>query len=82
MRDEANVWQLERVVAEFQSVGRDTSTIPFVFQLNKRDLAEVLPVDELHRLLSMHLCAYVESVASRGQGVREALDALVHLIER
>lgn len=65
LRAEANAERLARVVSDFQSVGRDAASIPFVFQLNKRDLPEVMPVDEMRRLLAMPQCAYVDSVATK-----------------
>jgi hypothetical protein len=52
-----------------------------VFQLNKRDLSNALDVATLKEIARWNgPVAYVESVAPKGIGVREALQALVDLI--
>lgn len=76
----ANQDCLERVVAQLGRMGRDPSTVPFVFQLNKRDLPDALPVPAYIALLHTPRCFHVKSVATRGEGVKEALARLVSMI--
>lgn len=59
----------------------DGPPIGIVFQANKRDLADAVPLDRLHSLLDeMELrSAIVESVATEGTGIREAFVFAVRL---
>lgn len=81
LRAEANLERLERTVEAFRAEGRSVDELPFVFQLNKRELPDLLSLDELRGLLKAPRCAYVESVATEGRGVHEALATLVAMVE-
>jgi len=59
--------------------GLRIETLPHVFQWNKRDLPDLLGVDELHRLLNPQGVRTFDSVATTGQGVFEALTAVTTL---
>src|SRR5512147_318211 len=50
-RMDANVEAIENLVINLKSQGYDLATIPYVLQLNKRDLPNVAPADEMVRLL-------------------------------
>ena len=52
-------------------------TIPIVFQYNKRDLPQVLSVEELRRALNPRRAPELEAVALRGEGVLETLGTLM-----
>ncbi len=78
-RHDANLEELESVIVLLRSEGIDPARVPFVFQLNKRDLPNVLGVDELRCTLATPRCAYVESVAVRGHGVHRALEMVLDL---
>jgi signal recognition particle receptor subunit beta len=51
-------------------------TIPYVLQLNKRDLPNVLPIDELQKQLQLKGEPTLEAVAITGQGVFDTLKEL------
>jgi hypothetical protein len=51
-----------------------------VLQLNKRDLPNVVPVDEMRRLLVRKNEPTIEAVAATGQGVFETLKAVAKLV--
>ncbi len=80
-RMEANIEFLERTRIDLQDLGRDSSEIPIVFQLNKRDLPNIETVEEIKQKISWPKCAFVESVATRGEGVAESLNKLLGLIK-
>jgi signal recognition particle receptor subunit beta len=56
--------------------GLDFQNIPYVLQLNKRDLPGVLSVDDLMKQLQMKGEPTVEAVAFQGNGVFETLKAV------
>ena len=51
----------------------DLNAIPLVFQYNKRDLENLVPVETFNSLLNPHGLPYVESCAIKGTGVFETL---------
>lgn len=55
-------------------------TIPTVFQINKRDLPNVLSAGSVQHHLRADRCRYVESIATKGIGTLEALDSILELI--
>ena len=48
---DANVEALDNLMANLKEHGYDFNKIPYVLQLNKRDLPNVLPIDKLSREL-------------------------------
>jgi len=58
----------------------DPADIPVVFQYNKRDLDDIMSVDEMNRELNPDSFPYFEAVAVEGQGVRETFDTATKLI--
>src|SRR4029434_5648796 len=50
-RMDANLESVDNLQVNLKSQGYDLSTIPYVLQLNKRDLPNVAPVEEMRRLL-------------------------------
>lgn len=75
-----NVGALARLREDLRRGGRDLDEIPVVFQLNKRDLPGLAPNEVLRSALHSGRCSYIESVASRGEGTREALEHLLCMI--
>jgi signal recognition particle receptor subunit beta len=53
--------------------GYDFETIPYVLQLNKRDLPNAMPADDLKRELVRRNEPVFEAIASKGEGVFETL---------
>jgi hypothetical protein len=56
--------------------GFDLQTIPYVLQLNKRDLPTAMPVDELYRQLNFKGEPTFEATAPAGPGVFDTLKAV------
>lgn len=60
--------------------GIDTQKRPMMFQINKRDLPRTCSVDSVRRHFQAEQAAYIESIATDGVGVNEAMDALVRFL--
>ena len=58
----------------------DFNKIPYVLQLNKRDLPNVLPVDTLSAELRRKNEPVIEAVAFQGGGVFETLKEVAKLV--
>jgi len=79
-RMDANVESVENLMTNLKSQGYDLLQIPFVLQLNKRDLPNVVPVDEMKRQLMKKDEPVIEAVAAKGTGVFETLKAVAKLV--
>ena len=74
-RLDANVESLKNLEEALREHGFELRTMPYVLQLNKRDLPGVLPVDELRRQLQFKDEPIFEAVATTGEGVFDTLKA-------
>ena len=72
-RMDANVEALENLMSNLKEHGYDFNKLPYVLQLNKRDLPNILPVEMLATELRKKNEAIVEAVAFQGIGVFETL---------
>jgi len=79
-RMDANVESVENLMINLKSQGYDLLAIPFVLQLNKRDLPNVVPVDEMVRQLRRKEEPIFEAVAMKGTGVFETLKGVAKLV--
>ena len=75
----ASLRDLEENLSEY---GKSLATLPHVIQLNKRDLPDALPVEELARVLNSHAAPLFEAIANSGQGVFPTLKALAACVLR
>jgi signal recognition particle receptor subunit beta len=72
-RMDANVEALENLMSNLKEHGYDFNKIPYVLQLNKRDLPNILPIDMLSTELRKKNEPIVEAIAFQGVGVFETL---------
>ena len=79
-RMDANVEAIENLQGNLKAQGYDLMTIPYVLQLNKRDLPNVAPADEMTQLLRKKGEPVFEAVASKGVGVFETLKGVAKLV--
>jgi len=79
-RYDANIESLDNLSINLKDQGYDLEKIPFVMQYNKRDLPNILPLDELRKDLNPRLVPEFEACASTGEGVFETLKAVAKLI--
>jgi signal recognition particle receptor subunit beta len=76
-RMDANIDAIDNLKSNLRDHGFDLLTIPYVLQLNKRDLPTALPVDELTNALRVDGEPVFEAVAPQGQGVFDTLKAVI-----
>lgn len=72
----ANVESLRNLEENLGEMGLSLETLPVVLQYNKRDLPDVLSVDELNRALNPRGWPHFEASAVTGQGVFETLKGI------
>lgn len=87
VRMDANLESIENLKAHLEEHGYDLDTLPYVLQLNKRDLPTALTLEQLDRSLRVKNEPVLEAVACEGSGVFDTLKAvvkqvLVHLKSR
>ena len=75
-RMDANIESLHNLDENLRAQGYDPEKIPYVLQLNKRDLPNVLPLDEITAELRRNGEPVIEAVASSGPGVFDTLKAV------
>lgn len=75
-RMDANVESLYNLEENLQAQGYDLMKLPYVLQLNKRDLPNIIPVEDLTAELRRKEEPVVEAVASSGAGVFDTLKAV------
>lgn len=79
-RMDANQETLDNLRDHLREHALDFATIPYVLQLNKRDLPNVLTIDELKKELQQRGEPVVEGVAFKGIGVFETLKEVAKLV--
>jgi signal recognition particle receptor subunit beta len=79
-RMDANVEALENLQENLKEHSYDFNRIPYVLQLNKRDLPNAMPVDTLKQELLKKNEPVIEAIAFQGQGVFETLKAVAKLV--
>jgi signal recognition particle receptor subunit beta len=79
-RFEANIESIQDMLENLNDYKLDFAVIPYILQLNKRDLPNVTPANELIAALRKKNEPVIEGVASRGDGVVETLKAISKLI--
>jgi signal recognition particle receptor subunit beta len=79
-RLEANIEAMHNLYENMESYGYDVETIPFVVQYNKRDLPDIMSVEELRSVLNPMGVPDFEAVAIEGEGVFQTLSAVSKLV--
>jgi small GTP-binding protein len=81
-RMDANIEAIDNLIANLQTQGYDLLKIPYILQLNKRDLPNVASVEEMKQLLTRKNPPEptFEACASKGTGVFETLKGVAKLV--
>jgi len=79
-RLEANIEAMHNLYENMESYGYDVETLPFVIQYNKRDLPNIMSVEELRSILNPMGIPDYEAVAVEGEGVFQTLSAVSKLV--
>jgi GTPase SAR1 family protein len=76
---DANLESFDNLRRNLLSLDVDINAFPLVFQYNKRDLDELIPVETFNQLLNPRSLPYVEASAINGVGVFETLKEVAKL---
>ena len=76
----ANVESIRNLEKNLREQGYEIAEIPYVLQLNKRDLPSAMPADELARRLVIKGEPTLEATAATGAGVFETVKAIARLV--
>lgn len=79
-RAEANIESMHNLYENLETYGYDLQSIPFAIQYNKRDLPDILPVDELKAQINPMGVPDFEATAIEGKGVFETLSSVSKLV--
>jgi signal recognition particle receptor subunit beta len=79
-RAEANIESMHNLFDNLETYGYDLQTIPFAIQYNKRDMPNILSVEELRAQINPMGVPDWEGVAIEGKGVFETLSCVSKLV--
>jgi len=79
-RMEANIESIENLRLNLAEQGYDLDKIPFIVQYNKRDLPNVVSLEEMKKALNPRGVPDYEAVAMDGTGVFDTLKAIAKLV--
>lgn len=74
--EEVNLESLQNLKENLLEHNLDIETIPLVYQYNKRDLTNIMPVEKLNRLINPKGLPFYEASAVQGIGVFETLKGI------
>ncbi len=80
VRLDANVEAVQNLQDNLKEHGYDLSQLPYILQLNKRDLPSAMPVEEMTRALKVRDEPVMEAVATTGSGVFDTLKSIIKLV--
>jgi len=75
-----NLENLKNLAENLRSIGKELSKMPLVLQFNKRDLPNILSVEEMNRLLNAPGLPFFEAVAVKGEGVLTTLTRVTRVV--
>jgi len=79
-RIEANIESLDNLRVNLSDQGYNLDKLPLVIQYNKRDMPNVVPVEDLRQLLNHNKVLDYEAVATVGTGVFDTLKSVAKLV--
>lgn len=78
LQDNRAAWRdMDRQLSKMR---RSLRSLPLVVQLNKRDVPDAVPVEQLKELLSVGKLPCFEAIAIQGKGVAETLQASIRYL--
>ena len=77
---EGNIESYKNMKQNLAEHGLDLRNVPFVLQFNKRDLPNVMPVEQMAADLNEFNVPFWDAVAVQGIGVEDTLKGLVRLV--
>ncbi len=79
-RLDANLESISNLTENLKEQGFDMAKIPYVLQLNKRDMPSALPAEELKQQLLVKGEPVIEAIAPQGVGVLTTLKAVARQV--
>jgi len=79
-RRDANVESLQNLADNLRAHGMNPEAVPLVFQFNKRDLADAMPVPQMGTDLNLRKVPAFETCALTGKGVFNSLKTIAKLV--
>jgi signal recognition particle receptor subunit beta len=79
-RLEANMESFDNLRGNLVEQGYSLEKVPYVIQYNKRDMPQIVPVNELRRMINIASVPDFEAIAPQGEGVFETLKAVAKLV--
>ena len=79
-RMEANIESFDNLRTNLKEQGYDLDALPLILQWNKRDLPNIVSVEEMNKALNHRNMPAFEAVAPEGIGVFETLKAIAKLV--
>ncbi|MBN9165060.1 MAG: hypothetical protein BGO98_38625 [Myxococcales bacterium 68-20] len=79
-RAEVNQESLDDLHSNLGEHNRSLEEVPHTFHWNKRDLGELLSIEELDRRFNRHGAPSLGTVATKGEGVFEGLERIARLV--
>ena len=79
-RAEANIESMHNLYENLETYGYDLDSIPFAIQYNKRDMPNILAVEELRAQINPMGVPDFEGTAIEGKGVFETLSCVSKLV--
>jgi mutual gliding-motility protein MglA len=79
-RMDANLESVSNLAENLKEQGFDLAKIPYVLQLNKRDLPSAVPADDLKQQLLVKGEPVIEAIATQGVGVLTTLKAVARQV--
>ncbi|MEM6993317.1 MAG: GTPase domain-containing protein [Myxococcota bacterium] len=79
-RSEANIESFENLQVNLSDAGANLADVPHIIQYNKRDLADIMSVEQMRADLNPYGAPEYEASAVTGEGVFETLKGLSKLV--
>ncbi|MGB9749390.1 MAG: GTP-binding protein [Caldisericia bacterium] len=79
---EKNIESLKDMVENMKEYGLSIENTPIILQYNKRDLVDIISIEELNNSLNFNSFPYFEAIAVQGIGVMESLKLISKLVIR
>jgi len=75
-------WKFKRYDWNMKEYGLNLENTPIILQYNKRDLDDIVSVEDLNNSLNFNSFPYLEAVAIQGIGVMDSLKLISKLVVR
>jgi len=79
---EKNIESLKDMVENMREYGLNLDNTPIILQYNKRDLEDIVSIEDLNNSLNYNSFPFLEAVAIQGIGVMESLKLISKIVVR